>query len=119
MRGELRRLHWREFAGVSVAFKRAMRNRGEQVQPDRQFPYVPQVEREREHGIATRLFSAYSGLMSFELSEKIDLNRFIDGLNCFACASNLGDNRSLLIPVATTIFHEIGPEKRRQAVAIV
>ena len=30
------------------------------------------------------------------------------------CSSNLGDNRTLAIPVAHTIFWEIGAERRRE-----
>lgn len=76
--------------------------------------HYPGLAHHAEHGVATQLFSGCSGLMSFELAAQVDMNRFIDGLECIACSSNLGDTRSLLIPVATTIFHEIGPQRRRE-----
>jgi len=76
--------------------------------------HYPGLSEHREHARAAELFGAFSGLMSFELAEHVDLHRFIDGLQAFACSSNLGDNRSLLIPVASTIFHEMGPQKRRE-----
>jgi O-acetylhomoserine (thiol)-lyase len=76
--------------------------------------HYPGLESHAQHRIAARLFASGSGLMSCELAEGVDLHRFIDALQCFACSSNLGDSRSLVIPVATTIFHELGPAKRRE-----
>jgi O-acetylhomoserine (thiol)-lyase len=76
--------------------------------------YYPGSIHHPQHELSTMLFSAYSGLMSFELARAVDMNRFIDGLTCFACSSNLGDTRSLLIPVAATIFHELSAPRRSE-----
>jgi O-acetylhomoserine (thiol)-lyase len=76
--------------------------------------YYPGSTNHPQYERATTLFSACSGLMSFETARAVDVNRFIDGLECFACSSNLGDTRSLLIPVATTIFYELSATRRRE-----
>ncbi|PID50705.1 MAG: hypothetical protein CR991_00085 [Proteobacteria bacterium] len=76
--------------------------------------YYPGLAQHPQHQRATTLFASYGGLMSFELVEHIDLNQFIDRLQYFVCSSNLGDNRSLVIPVAQTIFYEIGSQKRKE-----
>lgn len=52
--------------------------------------------------------------MSFELSDKIDCLTFLNRLKVVIKSSNLGDTRSLAIPVAKTIFHELGAEQRKE-----
>ena len=37
---------------------------------------------------------------------------FLNRLTVFALATHLGDNRSLVLPVAHTIYYEMGPERR-------
>jgi O-acetylhomoserine (thiol)-lyase len=58
------------------------------------------------------LFRSYGFLMSFELIDGIDCFDFLNGLKLGIPASNLGDTRTLVIPVAHTIFYEMGPERR-------
>ena len=65
-----------------------------------------------QHGIAAKLFKAFGGLLSFELSEGIDCFDYLNRLTLAIPASNLGDTRTLVIPVAHTIFHEMGPQRR-------
>ncbi|SNR42181.1 cystathionine gamma-synthase family protein [Flavobacterium sp. ov086] len=67
-----------------------------------------------QHKIASDLFRGYGGLMSFELSDKIDCLTFLNRLKVVIKSSNLGDTRSLAIPVAKTIFHELGAEQRKE-----
>ncbi|MFT5104038.1 MAG: O-acetylhomoserine (thiol)-lyase, partial [Candidatus Latescibacterota bacterium] len=74
--------------------------------------YYPGLSNHPQHNIAKRLFKRFSGLMSFELHSWVDMAEFLDGLDVFACSSNLGDNRSLMIPVAQTIFYEVGVDER-------
>ena len=52
--------------------------------------------------------------MSFELKDKIDCLSFLNRLQVVIKSSNLGDTRTLAIPVAQTIFHELGAERRRE-----
>jgi O-acetylhomoserine (thiol)-lyase len=61
---------------------------------------------------AKQLFKAGSWLLSFELIDSEDCLAFVDRLNVFIKATGLGDSRSLVIPVAPTIFWEMGAQKR-------
>ena len=74
--------------------------------------YYPGLEEHPQHQRAKELFRAYGGLFSFELSEDVDLWEFMNRLKVIVKSSNLGDNRSLTIPVAHTIYYEMGPERR-------
>ena len=65
-----------------------------------------------QHGIARDLFRAYGSLFSFELRDDIDCFDYLNRLQLPVSASNLGDTRTLVIPVAHTIFYEIGAERR-------
>ena len=76
--------------------------------------HYPGLDGHPQHELATSLFAGCSGVVSFELTPSVGLNRFIDNLACFACSSNLGDTRSLIIPAATTIFHEVGALRRSE-----
>jgi len=55
----------------------------------------------------------YGGILSVELTQDIDMRSFINALKLVICATHLGDNRTLALPVATTIFYENGPEQRK------
>ena len=76
--------------------------------------YYPGLESHPQHETATRLFLKYGGLMSIELDESIDCFAFLNKLQLVVKSSNLGDTRTLAIPVAHTIFNELGPEKRAE-----
>ena len=54
------------------------------------------------------------GLKSYwnRLDPALDCFDFLNRLRNVVLSSNLGDNRTLAIPVAHTIFHEMGPERR-------
>jgi O-acetylhomoserine (thiol)-lyase len=65
-----------------------------------------------QHAIAKQLFRAYGGLFSFELADGIDCFDYLNRLQLGVSASNLGDTRTLVIPVAHTIFYEMGAERR-------
>jgi O-acetylhomoserine (thiol)-lyase len=66
----------------------------------------PQYER------AKSLFSLPGAIMSIELVEGADCFEFLNQLELVICSSNLGDTRTLGIPVAHTIYYEMGPERR-------
>jgi O-acetylhomoserine (thiol)-lyase len=51
-------------------------------------------------------------LFSFELAEQVDVWDFLNRLEVIVSSSNLGDNRTLAIPVAHTIYFEMGAERR-------
>lgn len=74
--------------------------------------YYPGLKSHPQHAIATELFRAYGGLFSFELKDGIDCFDYLNRLRLAIPASNLGDTRTLVIPIAHTIFYEMGPERR-------
>lgn len=74
--------------------------------------YYPGLPSHPQHAIATELFRAYGSLFSFELKDGIDCFDYLNRLKLGVPASNLGDTRTLVIPVAHTIFYEMGAERR-------
>lgn len=74
--------------------------------------YYPGLPSHPQHQLASEQFRAYGSLFSFELKEGIDCFDYLNRLKVGIPASNLGDTRTLVIPVAHTIFFEMGPERR-------
>eukprot|EP01034_Spumella_vulgaris_P036086 gene36086-44502_t len=74
--------------------------------------YYPGLKSHPQHAISTELFRAHGSLLSFELKDGIDCFDFLNRLKLAIPASNLGDTRTLIIPVAHTIFFEMGAERR-------
>jgi len=74
--------------------------------------HYPGLASHPQHGIVMSLFRAGGSLLSFELHEAIDPFDYLNRLQLAIPASNLGDNRTLVIPVAHTIFFEMGAERR-------
>lgn len=74
--------------------------------------HYPGLASHPQNGVVNALFRAGGSLLSFELDAAIDPFDYLNRLNIAIPASNLGDNRTLVIPVAHTIFFEMGPERR-------
>jgi O-acetylhomoserine (thiol)-lyase len=74
--------------------------------------YYPGLGSHPQHSLAAELFAAFGALLSFELDPKLDCFDFLNRLQHVVLSSNLGDNRTLAIPVAHTIYHEMGAERR-------
>jgi O-acetylhomoserine (thiol)-lyase len=74
--------------------------------------YYPGLKSHPQHGIAAELFKDFGSLLSFELKEGIDCFDYLNKLKLAIPTSNLGDTRTLVIPVSHTIFYEMGPERR-------
>jgi len=74
--------------------------------------HYPGLPSHPQHALATELFRHYGSLFSFELADGIDCFDYLNRLRLGIPASNLGDTRTLVIPVAHTIFFEMGPERR-------
>lgn len=74
--------------------------------------HYPGLASHPQHAIAGELFRSYGSLLSFELKDGIDCFDFLNRLKLAIPASNLGDTRTLIIPVAHTIFYEMGAERR-------
>ncbi|MGF7040422.1 cystathionine gamma-synthase family protein [Mucilaginibacter lappiensis] len=76
--------------------------------------FYPGVKSHPQHDRAAKLFKKFGGLMSIELDESVDCLTFLNKLKLVVKSSNLGDTRTLAIPVAQTIFFELGAEKRAE-----
>jgi O-acetylhomoserine (thiol)-lyase len=76
--------------------------------------YYPGLEDHPQHVLAGKLFKAYGALMSIELRHDIDCFDFLNRLQLVICSSHLGDTRTLAIPVAHTIYWEMGATRRAE-----
>ena len=76
--------------------------------------YYPGLEDHPQHALASELFKSYGGLMSIELINGVDCFDFLNRLKIVISSSHLGDNRTLAIPVAHTIYWEMGAERRAE-----
>ncbi len=74
--------------------------------------YYPGLQSHPQHERAAQLFKRFGFLMSIDLVDEIDCFDFLNRLNVVISSSNLGDARTLAIPVAHTIYYEMGPERR-------
>jgi O-acetylhomoserine (thiol)-lyase len=74
--------------------------------------YYPGLESHPQHKLAKALFRMAGGLFAFELIAGMDCFDFLDKLKNVISSSHLGDTRTLAIPVAHTIFYEMGAERR-------
>jgi O-acetylhomoserine (thiol)-lyase len=83
-----------------------------QAHPKVKRVYYPGLDDHPQHARAQELFRAFGGLFSFELQPEVDLWEFLNRLDVIVKSSNLGDNRTLAIPVAHTIYFEMGVERR-------
>ncbi|HKA39623.1 MAG TPA: cystathionine gamma-synthase family protein [Burkholderiales bacterium] len=76
--------------------------------------YYPGLEDHPQHRLAGELFKTYGALMAIELKEGIDCFDFLNRLKLVISSSHLGDNRTLAIPIAHTIYWEMGPQRRAE-----
>lgn len=76
--------------------------------------HYPGLPDHPQHALATELFAAYGALFSFELKPEIDCFDYLNRLKLAINATHLGDTRTLVIPVAHTIFFEMGAERRAE-----
>ncbi|MEP7181515.1 MAG: cystathionine gamma-synthase family protein [Betaproteobacteria bacterium] len=74
--------------------------------------HYPGLPTHPQHALARERFRAYGALFSFELAPGLDCFDFLNRLGLVVASSNLGDNRTLAIPVAHTIYWEMGAERR-------
>jgi len=76
--------------------------------------YYPGLDDHPQHGLSKELFKTYGALMSVELADCIDCFDFLNRLQLVISSSHLGDNRTLAIPIAHTIYWEMGPQRRAE-----
>jgi O-acetylhomoserine (thiol)-lyase len=74
--------------------------------------YYPGLPGHPQYARAKSLFTGNSGILSFELADGVDCFDVLGKLEIVISSTNLGDNRTLAIPVAPTIYFELGPERR-------
>lgn len=84
------------------------------AQPEIAKVFHPSLPSHPEHARAAALFRNFGGLMAIELKPEVDCFKFLDALELVILTSNLGDNRTLAIPVAHTIYAEMGPARRAE-----
>ncbi len=76
----------------------------------------PGLESHPQHERAKQLFGGqYGQLFSFSFRDDIDFSSRIDRLKLIVLATHLWDARTLAIPVAPTIYYEMGVEGRKSA----
>lgn len=77
--------------------------------------YYPGLESHPQHERASTLFKGYGALLSLDLKDGLDCCHFLNQLQLVIGATHLGDNRTLALPVAPTIYYEVGLAARQQA----
>ena len=75
--------------------------------------YHPSLPHHSQYDRCQELFSHAGAVLSFELKKDIDIFSFLNKLKYFALSSHLGDNRCLIIPIAQTIYYELGKDTRK------
>ena len=74
--------------------------------------YYPGLPEHPQHARAKELFNGFGSIMSIDLVEGVDCFDVLNAMDNIVSSSNLGDTRTLAIPVAHTIYYEMGAERR-------
>ncbi len=75
--------------------------------------HYPGLADHPQHARAAQLFgNRFGALMGVELVDDVDLFDFLNRLRVLILATHLGDNRTLVLPMAQTIYYEMGAERR-------
>lgn len=74
--------------------------------------YYPGLKAHPQYERAKSLFRHPGALFSFELAPDVDVWDYLNRFKVIVKSSNLGDNRTLAIPVAHTIYFEMGRQRR-------
>lgn len=77
--------------------------------------YYPGLASHPQHDKASRLFKHYGSILSFDLKDGYDCAELLDAIEIVVNATHLGDNRTLALPMASTIFYEMGAENRAKS----
>ncbi|MFA7436964.1 cystathionine gamma-synthase family protein [Castellaniella sp.] len=81
--------------------------------PKVQRVHYPGLPSHPQHERARQWFDhRFGGLLGVELHDSVDVFDCLNRLHVVALATHLGDNRSLVLPAAHTIYYEMGPERR-------
>jgi O-acetylhomoserine (thiol)-lyase len=74
--------------------------------------HYPGLASHAQHEIAKKLFKDFGALLSFETADGVDPAEVLNALQLVIKSSHLGDNRTSALPVARTIFWEMGAKQR-------
>ncbi|MFP6810908.1 MAG: cystathionine gamma-synthase family protein [Pseudohongiellaceae bacterium] len=74
--------------------------------------YYPGLPSHPQHARANLLFANFGAIFSIDLTDDLDCFDVLNNMNIVIASSNLGDTRTLAIPVAHTIYYEMGAERR-------
>ena len=83
-----------------------------QAQPLVAKVHYPGLSSHAQHERANTLFKDFGALLSFETVAGVDPFEVLNALELVIKSSHLGDNRTSALPVARTIFWEMGAEQR-------
>jgi O-acetylhomoserine (thiol)-lyase len=85
-----------------------------QAHPGVAATHYPMLETHPQHARAQQLFGAGSWLLAFELRDPGTMLAVLNRMQLAIKATGLGDTRTLVIPVAQTIFWEMGAKARAE-----
>lgn len=102
-------LRVREACGNALALARWL-----ETQPGVAAVHYPGLPGHPQHERAARLFRGFGALLSFETAPGIDPADLLNALQLVIKSTHLGDNRTLALPVARTIYWEMGEAQRRE-----
>lgn len=77
--------------------------------------YYPGLTTHPQHQKAAQWFKRFGAILSFDLKPGYDCAALLDSIDIVINATHLGDNRTLALPMASTIFFEMGPKNRAAA----
>lgn len=83
-----------------------------QAQPLVAKVHYPGLASHAQHARARSLLKDFGALLSFETVDGVDPFEVLNALELVIKSSHLGDNRTSALPVARTIFWEMGAEQR-------
>jgi len=76
--------------------------------------YYPGLSDHPQHEVAKQHFRHFGAILSIDLQPGLDCFAFLNAMPNVLNATHLGDTRTLAIPVAHTIFYEMGAEVRAE-----
>lgn len=101
-------MRYRRASSNALALAQALEGRSEVASVR-----YPGLASHPQHERAKALFGSHFGaLLGIELHPDINVFDFLNKLKIFILATHLGDNRTLVLPVAHTIYYEMGSELR-------
>jgi len=84
-------------------------------QPKVKSVLYPGLSSHPQHQRAAHFFGGRFGtLLSFTLADDVDCFAFLNALEVVILATHVGDTRTLALPAAHTIYHEMGPAMRQK-----